>query len=256
MKIISEYAPYVYLNRSAEDTYLLCITILHYEGQVVEIVGEAPYFADGTTMLQFNITGQSHQNQDSTLMRFPYHIVLNPYERYGNNFDLQSFLIEVEVKNSINPLNGNGPIDSKKIKILYQDADEASFDLANNFALNSPYLYLNNPLSEIGGSQEDFNPFCLIFVKGYQASTKPSLTNVDGIYEQTIDLTKDPNLNNEAVVMINPQCIHSNGSSYSDYGEISGYFETIVYQNRSLANGRKGKLRNVSADGDSNPFQI
>ncbi len=255
MKTISEYSPYVYLNKTTEDTYFLGIAILHYQGQSVELVGEVPYYADGTTMLQFKVKGHAYQGNNPNLMMYPYYIVLNPYEKYGKDFDLQSFQIEVEVKNRTSRLNGNGGSKSKKIKILYQDADEAPFTLENDFALHSPYLYLNNPLRELGGSPEKFRPYCLIFGKGYQALSKPFHPNGDGVYEQTIELFEDSS-QEEEVIMIDPQSINSNGSIYADYDEITGYFETVVYQNRSANNGRKGKLRNVSADGDSNPFQI
>jgi len=249
---IRKYVPYVYLQRKNKDHYVIFICISCYENQTVKFFGDKnPLYPHGTTIINFGISGEEPDQHDIPLTYFYAYEILKPFSIYGENYNPKTFGIE------INTLYDLEYPDSEEVvhkchttKVLYRHADEREVIIENKIALQSPYLYLNNPASGMGNNNQ-YLPACLLFLKNYVLESTSS-QNGNGVFKQKLYLRKSTN---KEVTMINPIEIPSNSYKYFEMGKIEGYFETTVCMNSSDQSDpkeeNKGILRNISADEDA-----
>ena len=258
MNYIKNYSPYVYLNRISEDRYSIFVTICYFSGQTIQPVGASNVFhTNGSSTLTFEIRGKSPEENAIPSKRYHVCEFLQPISEHGSSFDPKSFCIKVNTKCYFDQADDDNNIDEEyTIKVLYEDADEESITVVNDIALNSPYLYLNNPSSEIERSVL-YNPYCLVFIKGVIIDFISHKETAEGVFEQKLQLIGKNNSSYD-IEMIAPIRIPANSTVYTDEEEVTGYFETIIYHKKSKKGKkkkRKGRLRNASADGNPTKFR-
>ena len=249
---IRRYVPYVYLQRKHEDHYVIFICIPCYENQTIKLLGDKkPLYPHGTTIINLGISGEEPDQHDAPLAYYHTYETLKPCSEYGESYNPESFGIEV---NTIYDLEypDSEEVDSKchTTKVLYGHADEQDVTIENKIALQSPYLYLNNPTAGMGNNNQ-YLPACLLFLKNHVLEST-SCQNGNGVFKQMLYLRES---NTEEMGMINPIEIPSNSYEYFETGEVKGHFETTVYMDSSDQSDPKeektGILRNISADIDS-----
>lgn len=256
MNHISEYSPYIYLKKIDNERYRIFVTILHYRNQTVELRGKPKvFYANGSAILNFDIKGGTNEGTRPTERHHASEILL-PTLDTKVAFDPNSFFIEVNTNCYLNEQSPDRITLKQSLKVLYTDADDQLGSTHEDIALQSPYLFLTNPSSEIGSNPEQYNPFCLLFVKGFAMKKASYQQDTDGVFIQELQLAKKRD--SGEIQMIEPSTIPANTNEYLDLDEVTGYFETLVFENSAgRANEpikRKGKLRNVSADVNPTKF--
>ncbi|MEM9920997.1 MAG: hypothetical protein AAF990_23050 [Bacteroidota bacterium] len=272
MKIINRqhivlFAPYIYVYKQQRDQYYVFITIVHYEGQKVELLSECPAYVGSYTCLDFTVEnpapGEALFTRKLKHTSFMHSIKsISAFE----DFNLETFCIKAQVRY---PNRDGHPTLGIPTLYYFEDADTGELPrMYGKIALNVPYQLLKNPsnteyfLIENGEEEDSFNlneifdPKCLIFSNDHKLNHhKSGHSNGDGNYKQEIwlDPLESAEDADEEPRLIAFENIHANSSYYRDKEDIDGSFFTVVYHHRKgEPRKRKGRLRNASAG--SNPL--
>jgi hypothetical protein len=256
LSTIRNYAPYVFLSTGGQQgEYKLFIAVPFEAGKKVVYNNDLTYL-NGTTMLSFSIVTDTSVTSAGKEYKG---IVLNPDNAAKGGaytFNSATFSIKVETqRNAV--VAGQTVVITQKLHVFYDSAD-ANTAATGDIAKDCPYIYLTNPITEAGGANSEFTPFCLVPLENYEEDTQNYNDSVGGVQGQCLQEISLKSPLPAGKTEIAPANITANTVTYTDPGQIQGYFEVILEYPPVSAGApkvkRKGKIRNVSSDPNQGNF--